>query len=203
MRWIEAETERPILDSELACWRADFFFAPRGQHTQALEAAELAVQADPDDALCVFTRGTANSSLGRCAKAVADFEAALRTSQSAELIAMIEPGLEEVRAELARLPKDASTSGGGKTTDRIKITCGGKTTKLQPDCSLDDLLAKIALIHKVPKDSISLSYVDQDGDDVGIADDGDLEDAKKRVREGKVTLGYSSAGAEADALSSD
>jgi len=25
---IEAETERSILDCELACWRADLFFAP-------------------------------------------------------------------------------------------------------------------------------------------------------------------------------
>ena len=25
---IQAETERPILDCELACWRAEIFFAP-------------------------------------------------------------------------------------------------------------------------------------------------------------------------------
>ena len=28
LRWIQAETERPLLDCELACWRAEIFFAP-------------------------------------------------------------------------------------------------------------------------------------------------------------------------------
>lgn len=117
-----------------------------GQHIKALEAAEQALVAVPDTASGWFAHGLALAGLGRYVAAAGSYQKALALDPPAGLAATISNA--KKRADALH-----------EEENFMLFKCGGTTMKLKPDCSLDDLLAKLALFHKVPKDSISLSYV--------------------------------------------
>jgi len=72
--------------------------------------------------------------------------------------------------------------------DKLKFTAGGKTAKLPPDCTLAELREKFSRLLKCELDAVELTYQDSD-EEIEIVDDGDLDDAKAKVSEGRVALG--------------
>ena len=93
--------------------------------------------------------------------------------------------------QLSRDDTEPQTPGG-----RLKFTAGGKSAKLPPDCTLEQLRIKFGLLLKCKPDAVALTYQDSD-EEMEIVDDGDLDEAKAKASGGRVALGLVGGAASA------